>query len=191
MKRLFATIFLIVYFVTSSGATIQLHFCMDKLMSWDVNGSAQSKCGTCGKEKKGHKGCCHDENRFVKIEKAHQASTLFYSLQKFSPEISLASFLSSALHQVVNPILSNPSSHAPPGAPKFPIYLSISVFRIWYLSGWGYRIYLHTTHSSPRSIFIIFWIDVVCLLLHPLVHSKTRNARIIYISWSCNMYSIC
>ena len=155
MKRLIATIFLVIYFVTSSGATIQLHYCMDKLMSWDVNGSSQSKCGTCGMKKKGHKGCCHDENRFIKIEKAHQASTLLYFLQKFNPEFSSIA-LPNSIGRVVNPILSHPSNHAPPGLLKVPLYISNSVFRIWYLPDSGFTVCsAYRFILSPLSFVIV------------------------------------
>ena len=130
MKRVAATIFLLVYFVTSSGATIQLHYCMDKLVSWSLNSKSKSNCSKCGMEKKGHKGCCHDESKFVKLDKVHKASANYFDFSKFQIQISKATFDCTEHLYVSNPVLSYPTTNAPPLISKAPIYLFNSVFRI-------------------------------------------------------------
>ena len=37
MKKLLITILALVYLTVSSGATVNLHYCMGKLMSWDLS----------------------------------------------------------------------------------------------------------------------------------------------------------
>ena len=72
MKKLFVTILALVYLTSSSGGMVNLHYCMGKLMSWDLAVESKNKCGTCGMEKSGHKSCCHDEHKFYKLSDSHK-----------------------------------------------------------------------------------------------------------------------
>jgi hypothetical protein len=92
MKRFFAFILLLIYSVTSIGATVQLHYCMGKLSGWSLalTGSTSKECSKCGMEKKDSKGCCHDENKLVKIQddqKANYVSLGILKLQVPAPVI--------------------------------------------------------------------------------------------------------
>ena len=130
MKKVVATIFLLTYFVASSGATIQLHYCMDKIVGWSLASKGKAKCEKCGMAKKGHKGCCHDENKIIQVDKDHKASFNSYELfklQQLSPTNSLEKLVSI---NVFNPVTSFPTNNAPPILQTVPIYLSNSVFRI-------------------------------------------------------------
>jgi hypothetical protein len=129
MKRLIATICLLCYFGASSGATIQLHYCMDKLVSWSLNTKEKFKCSVCGMQKKGHKGCCHDDNKQIKIEKDYKASGIIYDFSgisllplKYPTEVQ-------TLHSLIDTEIYT-FSHAPPRTLKVPAYLSNRVFRI-------------------------------------------------------------
>lgn len=128
MKKLIAIIFLVTYFVTSSGATMRLHYCMDKLVDWSFFNKVKANCSSCGMEKKGHKGCCHDENRIIKVDKNHKASTTSFEFLKYFPLIN-NTFLVNEHFFPFNPVTTNPSTNAPP-VRAIPIYLYISVFRI-------------------------------------------------------------
>ncbi len=130
MKKLIASIFIIIYFVTSTGATVQLHYCMDKLVSWDVNGKNKANCGECNMEKKGHKGCCHDENKLIKIEKDYKTSSAYFDFLKLSAQLSTSFDIKQETIPVFNISISFPLAHAPPRAEKVPIYLSNCIFRI-------------------------------------------------------------
>ena len=72
MKKVFATILALIYFITSTGATVNIHYCMGKLYAVDL--VATTKCGKCGMENdKG--GCCKDEIKTVKLNDSHQPAT--------------------------------------------------------------------------------------------------------------------
>src|SRR6188474_3384059 len=64
MKRILVSIFAVFYLASSVGATVHLHYCMDKLIDWSLLKSEGDKCGKCGMDKDG--GCCKDDNKFVK-----------------------------------------------------------------------------------------------------------------------------
>lgn len=130
MKKVVATIFFFIYFITSSGATIQLHYCMDKLVGWSFSISSISKCNKCGMEKKGHKGCCHDENKIVKTGKDYNATSSYFdilkcNLQAFKPIVATTEYF-----LVFNSVKIHPKINAPPLLKPLPLYISNSVFRI-------------------------------------------------------------
>ena len=130
MKRVAATIFLLVYFVTSSGATIQLHYCMDKLVGWSLTVKGKSNCSKCGMEKRDHKGCCHDENKTIRLDKDHKASVASYEFLKLQTQVFRSAFSTADYQNIPCPAVSFPKSNAPPVVKNIPVYLSISVFRI-------------------------------------------------------------
>jgi hypothetical protein len=130
MKKFISIIFFLAYFVSSTGATIQLHYCMNKLVSSSLSGKEKPECGKCGMEKKGHKGCCHDENKFLKIEKNHEASVLSFDFTKLLSSHFKPIGFSEAHIYILKPSITPTSNHAPPGARNVPLYLSNSVFRI-------------------------------------------------------------
>jgi hypothetical protein len=130
MKKLITSIFILTYFVTSTGAAVQLHYCMNELVSWDVNGKTKANCGECGMEKQGHKGCCHDENKLIKIEKDHKVSSASFDFLQLPAPLHTAMNVKQGFTPVFNIITFYPSAHAPPKAGKVPIYLFNSLFRI-------------------------------------------------------------
>lgn len=67
MKKIAVILLLLVYSTTTFGATVHLHYCMDKLVGWSLWQSKDEACGKCGmKEKKG--GCCKDEHKHFQLK---------------------------------------------------------------------------------------------------------------------------
>ena len=117
MKRFFAFILLLTYAVTSTGTTVQMHYCMGEPSSvkWDAR-SGKKTCGKCGmkKQKQKRNGCCKDEHKWVKLQDDQKASTAFIKFGHFETVLSLHG---SAFD--FTPIISSnsfrlPQSHAPP-----------------------------------------------------------------------------
>ena len=66
-----------VYGTTTVGATVHLHFCMNKFISWNFTETENNTCGKCGmKESATKKGCCKDEVKQIKIDTDYQKSTV-------------------------------------------------------------------------------------------------------------------
>ena len=130
MKKLVVSILAIVYFVSSTGATVQLHYCMDKLVSWEISGKRENKCPNCGMEKQGHGGCCKDEQKFLKNtddQKVSEAAIqLMNGLITPLPVISTDSteFYTSSI------IENYPICHAPPIISGTDILVRNCIFRI-------------------------------------------------------------
>jgi len=129
MKKLIVSILLIVYFVSSTGATVQLHYCMDQLVSWDISAKMKNKCSNCGMEKKGHGGCCKDESKFVKNDFDQKVTeSMIAGIQFVSSApvafINISENCSSSLSE------KYPIIHAPPLISGVDILIRNCVFRI-------------------------------------------------------------
>ena len=126
MKKVFALILSLVYLTSSVGATVHLHYCMDKLVNWSLNDEG-NKCKKCGMEKDGN--CCKDENKFVKNSLDQSTTSAIQILQApaIDDHISLINvdenYSFSYIHEY-------PTSHAPPIKTGVDILVLNCVFRI-------------------------------------------------------------
>ena len=84
-----------VYGTTTVGATVHLHFCMDKFISFNFTKTENKTCGKCGmKESATKKGCCKDEVKQLKINNDQQKSTEASFIKIFQvPTIKYSPFL--------------------------------------------------------------------------------------------------
>ncbi|TAJ60619.1 MAG: hypothetical protein EPO58_05000 [Chitinophagaceae bacterium] len=128
MKKLLVTILAVVYITVSSGATINMHYCMGKLMTVDLKQEQKGTCGSCGMEKVGHKGCCKDEQKKLQIEKDQKISESSFQFLSFVSDISVPCYFSYSDHSSLS--ISYPVSHAPPGVETIPIFIRNCNFRI-------------------------------------------------------------
>jgi hypothetical protein len=126
MKKLFAFILAIVYFTSSVGATVHLHYCMDKLVNWSLNDEG-NKCKNCGMEKDGN--CCKDEHKFVKND-LDQNTTGGILLLQVPPIDAPVSFINIEDNYSFSYIDEYPTSHAPPISSGVDILIRNCVFRI-------------------------------------------------------------
>lgn len=129
MKKFLLSVLCLVFFVVNTGFVVNLHFCMNKLHSWEIGSQTSEKCDTCGMPTAGKNGCCHDEVKVVKLQQdvvqAHSSTTL--------PSLPfIVAFTSTYLHMPVMETENRPvlQAHSPPliNAPK--IYIEHCVFRI-------------------------------------------------------------
>ena len=59
------------YFIVSSGFTINTHFCGGKLKTVSLFNQTEKSC--CG-SKKASKGCCHDTKSFIKVKDVQESN---------------------------------------------------------------------------------------------------------------------
>lgn len=128
MKKILASILAILYLTSSVGATIHLHYCMDKLINWSLTKSDGDKCDKCGMEKDG--GCCKDEDKVIKNDVDQTiAESTFQSLQVLSTAAPFA-FITTSENSFPSLIEKYPICHAPPLISAGEIYILNCVFRI-------------------------------------------------------------
>ena len=129
MKKFLATILALIYLGTSMGATVHLHYCMGKLMSWSLSDKKDGKCGTCGMQKSGHKGCCKDEHKQIKFDKDQKITeSAFQFLSTSLDAVAISTDLSLIYFSLV--IIESPTAHAPPRLGAVPIFVLNRNFRI-------------------------------------------------------------
>ena len=140
MKKFLVFILAVNYLTSSIGATVHLHFCMDKLVAWGI-GHTETKanaCPYCGMAKsntdkhcgKQSKGCCHDEQKQLKIEKDQKTVDPGFNLVKPLAQIDDHSTFDLSAIIIDSPILEYPTSHASPRAENVSLFLRNCVFRI-------------------------------------------------------------
>ena len=132
MKKFFVTILAILYLATTTGATVHMHYCMDKLVEQNLWHSEKEQCGNCGMEKsqQADDGCCKDEHKQVKLENDHYKSGVAFQAMQLSA-IALPVYFNQ-FPSVTFPSVTeeNPRSHAPPRSYGLAIYKRNCVFRI-------------------------------------------------------------
>ena len=129
MKKFIVAILAILYLSTSTGATIQLHYCMDRLVDWGIAHGDNSKCSNCGMEK-GHKGCCKDEYKLIKNENDQKLSEGFTQLGKFTSEIVQANFPDYSIKLPNVFVIEFPKDNRPTRSSQTPINILNCVFLI-------------------------------------------------------------
>lgn len=132
MKKFLVTILAFVYLTVSSGATINMHYCMGKLMNWDLTNkqNTQSKCGICGMEQSGHKGCCKDEHKVLQIDKDQKKSESAFQSFNISSEAIAVTYAELPSITISSILIENPVAHGPPQLGSVPIFILNCNFRI-------------------------------------------------------------
>ena len=130
LKKFIVLILSFLYLTASVGATVHLHFCMDKLIGWSLGSEERSACSKCGMHKDKSKGCCKDEHKQVKLQ-GEQKVTNFITTLLLSPvEVPIAQIEAYKLAAYSSVAITYPVSHAPPQRAFIPVYLSNRTFRI-------------------------------------------------------------
>ena len=81
MKKFLLGILTIFYFGVSTGATLQVHYCMGKMVDVNFVNKDSSHCHKCGMTKmNGKKGCCHDEQKVIKITSDQNSTEAAYQM---------------------------------------------------------------------------------------------------------------
>ena len=131
MKQFAAFILLIIYFVTSTGGTINYHFCMGEVADFSFWENEEKNCGRCGMEKQESedKGCCRDERQWIKIEDDQKTNTNKLEISRLQPEAISFVFFNNWFFASQNhhPF---PESKAPLRSCELAVYLLNCVFRI-------------------------------------------------------------
>ncbi len=129
VKKIFAAILAVLYLFTT-GATINLHYCMGKLVDQSLFDNHSEQCSKCGMEKSQQsKDCCKDEHKQLKVNNDHYTPDLsFQKIQLFSDVLPVAFIDVPVRYSSINE--ENPLTNAPPRSWDVPIFKRICVFRI-------------------------------------------------------------
>ena len=139
MKKFLATILAFIYLSTSIGATVHLHYCMGRLVSWGLLHHESKNCMTCGMPKKvdnkqhyitASKGCCKDEQKEIKTDKDQKiVQSELQLLKPFTDALAVIHMGQLNLY-VSSLTIEYPTANAPPEIGKPPVFLLNRNFRI-------------------------------------------------------------
>ena len=133
LKRIAVILFSILYLIPAVGVSLDLHKCGKKIKVISVNASHKVKC-PCGVDMPFD--CCKDIHLSVKIVDAQQSSKSTITPQSINFKLlslqTLIALSEPCFSQVESFDFSN--YHAPPFKSKQPVYLTNSIFRIWFIS---------------------------------------------------------
>ena len=140
MKKFVTATLAVFYMSASTGATLHLHFCMDKLVAWGFGKEKANKdsCPYCGMVKtsadkhcgKQSKDCCKDEQKQVKIEKDQKTAEAGLNFVKPILQSADNSTFDLPTIAISSPVEDYPTSHAPPRMGNCSLFLRNCVFRI-------------------------------------------------------------
>ncbi len=133
MKKLVVAILTLFYFISVSGASVQLHYCMGKLVEtglWHSNST--DKCSGCGMKKSATKknSCCRDEQKKIVQDNNQKIAEHVYASLSMASALAPVQWAFQPSEAIVDITTDYPVSHAPPRSADQPIYLLNSNFRI-------------------------------------------------------------
>lgn len=120
------------------GATVHLHYCMGKLVSWDLSPQESKNCSFCGMLKNdagpdhilAKKNCCKDDHKELKAGGDQKPAQAEYQFLKFSPDLDGKVFHLFSSFPANEIKFTHPTTHAPPDSGKEPVYLLNCNFRV-------------------------------------------------------------
>lgn len=132
MKKILVAILTLVYFTASTGATVQLHYCMGKLVDWGLADKESEHCANCGMDKTVGRdnGCCKDEVTQISIEKDQKTVQTFYQLMQVSFSDLPVAFYELPAATIPSLAEEKPVSNAPPRHTGIELHIRNCVFLI-------------------------------------------------------------
>jgi len=130
MKRILVTILAIFYLGVSSGATLQFHYCMGKLVDWELSSKISEKCDKCGMKKGSTKDCCKTSEKQFKVDNSHKASGNDFLLKVSTTDLLFSGYALNNQIVVFSNTSDHPFANAPPGLSDVSVFLRNCNFRI-------------------------------------------------------------
>ena len=130
VKKIIVTILAFLYITIASGVVVNVHYCMGRLVSWDVSQQQKSRCATCGMKKAAHKGCCKDEHKTFQIDKDQKTVESSWQFLPIYTDAIIHHYGDLPALHTLSIAIENPVSHAPPLISTVPIFILHCHFRI-------------------------------------------------------------
>jgi hypothetical protein len=133
MKKLFFFLLAVLYISSSCEASVYLHYCMGKPVSFSFSPGNSGTCHRCGMKKSAKgMGCCKDEQKIIKSDNSQKVTDLVSSdmAKKIFGKVlpSYSAFSVNICHSSAD---THCSSHGPPpGECPVSLYLMNCLFLI-------------------------------------------------------------
>lgn len=130
MKKFLVAILALLYISTSTGATLHMHYCMGKLADWGFSHNKDEDCSNCGMKETESKGCCKDEQKFLKIDKEQKTADASFQIPPLTWAAAIHPCFELTSVYVPSLMEEHPLSNAPPRWQSLPLFIRNCVFRI-------------------------------------------------------------
>ncbi len=132
MKKLFLVILAFVHITTSTGAVVNLHYCMGELDNWGLITRESKTCNKCGMEEVAGEdnGCCRNELKVIKNDTDQKATTIFSQLLHVFAQALPAPFCETPSLEIFTIKNENPISRALLKTSSIAVYIRNCVFLI-------------------------------------------------------------
>lgn len=131
MRKLFVSILAIMYMAAATGASINIHYCMDKMIGAEWGNSNGDDCGKCGMEKSSSKdNCCKEEQKLVKIDLDQKTADASIQLVKIAATAIQIHYVELPQVKLSSITEEDPTSNAPPEGMPIALYKRNCTYRI-------------------------------------------------------------
>lgn len=120
---------LLLYGSAAIGATLHIHYCMNKVTGISLATNKNTACNTCGMPKTKAHGCCREECKQLKLSADQQLNQAYTSDDIFLPAV-ITPVASVAEAKLTTTILVEKICHAPPGLSRQKLYIKNNVWLI-------------------------------------------------------------
>ena len=115
MRKTTLFILLVFYMVAATGATINFHYCMDKLVGTQLQDFSSENCSKCqSSDSNDNNNCCKKEYKLVKIDLDHKNTVASLELVKIASSSDEQCFPHLVDLDISSITEDHPSSNAPP-----------------------------------------------------------------------------
>jgi hypothetical protein len=133
MKKLFVFLLAFLYIGSSCDASVYLHYCMGKPVSFGFSPGKSATCQRCGMKKSAKgMGCCKDEQKIIKTDKTQKVTDLVSTDIQHKKFVTVLTAYNEFLFSICQPSvrIDYPLHGPPPGKGPVPLYLKNCVFLI-------------------------------------------------------------
>ncbi len=132
MKKCIAAILVILYFATTTGATIDFYYCNGKRVAANMTKIEMPGCNKCPVPKKvdARSGCCQHEQKFVKLVNDQNVADISFQIQKLASFVSPIIFFDHYNLQYSSLFRNFSVNNSPPRSGDIPIFQRNCVFLI-------------------------------------------------------------
>lgn len=129
VKKLVITILAVLYLGLTTGMAVNIHYCMGKLASVQVN-TVEGKACKCSAKAKKPMPCCKYEYKVIKLSDSHKQAFIENSFQPFTALYEQNNFFPSLVDRSNYTSYEGTYPNAPPLLNFQPLYVQYCVFRI-------------------------------------------------------------
>jgi len=130
MKKFSVAILACYYLVAICGVSVNMHYCMKRLVSTQWFGEKADTCGKCGMDMHEYSDCCHDELKVAQLEEDQvKTPAVSYEIPAIDPiMVTPSEFMVARFHTEKTQL--HFLNHSPPLLSAQDTYLQNNVFRI-------------------------------------------------------------